>query len=231
MRLDKFLANMGVGTRNEVKVLLKKGQVKVNGDIVKSPKTKIDAAQDKVMVGGERIGYEPYVYLMLHKPAGVISATEDDIHRTVLDLIDDYKHLALFPVGRLDKDTEGLLLITNDGAFNHRIMSPNKHVPKRYYVELEKAIVPEAIEVFKAGIELKEGLLKPAELEILEPSNTARVTIHEGKYHQVKRMFHAVDNEVVYLKREAIGALALDPTLAKGDYRQLTPSEVALFED
>ncbi|KIX90114.1 pseudouridine synthase [Staphylococcus microti] len=231
MRLDKFLANMGVGTRNEVKAMLKKGQVTVNGQTIKSPKQQINPEADDVRVDGQQVMFEPYVYLMLHKPAGVISATEDPSQKTVIDLIPEYAHLNLFPVGRLDKDTEGLLLITNDGTFNHRLMSPNKHVPKQYYVELAKPVAPNAVAQFKAGIELKEGLLKPATLEILEPSHTARVTIHEGKYHQVKRMFHAVDNEVVYLKREAIGVLQLDAQLEKGAYRKLTEAEIALFPE
>ncbi|MCS4485309.1 pseudouridine synthase [Staphylococcus americanisciuri] len=231
MRLDKFLANAGVGSRKQVKVLLKKGKVLVNNETVKSPKHKVRPHQDCVVVNGEVIEYEPFVYLMLNKPAGIISATEDESQMTTIDMIDGYDHLNLFPVGRLDKDTEGLILITNDGAFNHRVMSPNHHVPKQYYVELAHSVEPSAVEQFAVGIELKEGLLKPAELEILEPDNCARVTIHEGKYHQVKRMFHAVDNEVVYLKREAIGSLELDPTLAKGDYRKLSAEELALFED
>ncbi|UXR70939.1 pseudouridine synthase [Staphylococcus sp. IVB6240] len=230
MRIDKFLANMGVGTRSEVKNLLKKGQVVVNDVVIKSPKQQIDPISDQVEVAGDRIIYEPFVYLMLNKPAGVISATEDDRHQTVIDLIDGYDHLDLFPVGRLDKDTEGLLLITNDGNFNHRIMSPNKHVPKRYFAELAHAVDKSAIQRFEEGITLKEGLLQPAHLEILPNTNQALVTITEGKYHQVKRMFHEVDNEVVYLKREAIGQLELDPLLHLGEYRKLTEKELSFFD-
>ncbi|UXR73169.1 MULTISPECIES: pseudouridine synthase [unclassified Staphylococcus] len=230
MRIDKFLANMGVGTRSEVKNLLKKGQVVVNDVVIKSPKQQIDPSSDQVEVAGDRIIYEPFVYLMLNKPAGVISATEDDRHQTVIDLIDGYDHLDLFPVGRLDKDTEGLLLITNDGNFNHRIMSPNKHVPKRYFAELAHAVDKSAIQRFEEGITLKEGLLQPAHLEILPNTNQALVTITEGKYHQVKRMFHEVDNEVVYLKREAIGQLELDPLLHLGEYRKLTEKELSFFD-
>ncbi|UXR68882.1 rRNA pseudouridine synthase [Staphylococcus sp. IVB6246] len=230
MRIDKFLANMGVGTRSEVKNLLKKGQVVVNDVVIKSPKQQIDPSSDQVEVAGDRIIYEPFVYLMLNKPAGVISATEDDRHQTVIDLIDGYDHLDLFPVGRLDKDTEGLLLITSDGNFNHRIMSPNKHVPKRYFAELAHAVDKSAIQRFEEGITLKEGLLQPAHLEILPNTNQALVTITEGKYHQVKRMFHEVDNEVVYLKREAIGQLELDPLLHLGEYRKLTEKELSFFD-
>lgn len=230
MRIDKFLANMGVGTRSEVKNLLKKGQVVVNDVVIKSPKQQIDPSSDQVEVAGDRIIYEPFVYLMLNKPAGVISATEDDRHQTVIDLIDGYDHLDLFPVGRLDKDTEGLLLITNDGDFNHRIMSPNKHVPKRYFAELAHAVDKSAIQRFEEGITLKEGLLQPAHLEILANTNQALVTITEGKYHQVKRMFHEVGDEVVYLKREAIGQLELDPLLHLGEYRKLTEKELSFFD-
>ncbi|QLK86289.1 pseudouridine synthase [Staphylococcus sp. 17KM0847] len=230
MRIDKFLAQMGVGTRTEVKTLLKKGHVTINDTIIKSPKTHIDGEQDRVCVSGKMIHYEPYVYLMLNKPAGVISATEDEQYQTVIDLITTYQHLDLFPVGRLDKDTEGLLLITNDGQFNHRVMSPKKHVPKCYYVEAAKAIRESDIEQFKAGIHLSEGLLKPAQLTIATPENFGYVTIHEGKYHQVKRMFHAIDNEVIYLKRVSIGSLQLDEQLALGDYRKLTSEEIALFD-
>lgn len=230
MRIDKFLTNMGVGTRSEVKNLLKKDQVVVNDVVIKSPKQQIDPSSDQVEVAGDRILYEPFVYLMLNKPAGVISATEDDRHQTVIDLIDGYDHLDLFPVGRLDKDTEGLLLITNDGDFNHRIMSPNKHVPKRYFAELAHAVDKSAIQRFEEGITLKEGLLQPAHLEILPNTNQALVTITEGKYHQVKRMFHEVDNEVVYLKREAIGQLELDPLLHLGEHRKLTEKELSFFD-
>lgn len=231
MRIDKFLANMGVGTRTEVKNLLKKGLVTLNDEKIKSAKLHMNPEQDRVCVGGQQIDYEPYVYLMLNKPAGVISATEDDAHQTVIDLIEEYDHLDLFPVGRLDKDTEGLLLITNDGDFNHRIMSPHKHVTKRYYTELLHPVREDAVETFEQGIRLTEGLLQPAQLEILVPNNHARVTICEGKYHQVKRMFHAVDNEVVYLKREAIGPLELDHRLKTGEYRKLTNSEINLFKN
>lgn len=229
MRIDKFLAQMGVGTRTEVKGLLKKGRVYSNGTTIKSAKTQIDPNTDKVEVDGKVIAYEPYVYLMMNKPQDVISATSDDMHRTVIDLIDGYQHLDLFPVGRLDKDTEGLLLITNDGQFNHELMSPNKHVSKTYRVKAKVDLKDIDRQRFEEGITLKEGQLQPAQLEILEESNTALVTIQEGKYHQVKRMFHAIDNEVVALKRVSIGDLQLDSTLPPGAYRQLTEEELKLL--
>ncbi|WP_086427508.1 pseudouridine synthase [Staphylococcus cornubiensis] len=229
MRIDKFLAQMGVGTRTEVKGLLKKGRVYSNGTTIKSAKTQIDPNADKIEVDGKVIAYEPYVYLMMNKPQDVISATSDDMHRTVIDLIDGYQHLDLFPVGRLDKDTEGLLLITNDGQFNHELMSPNKHVSKTYRVKAKVDLKDIDRQRFEEGITLKEGQLQPAQLEILEESNTALVTIQEGKYHQVKRMFHAIDNEVVALKRVSIGDLQLDSTLPPGAYRQLTEEELKLL--
>lgn len=229
MRIDKFLAQMGVGTRTEVKGLLKKGRVYSNGTTIKSAKTQIDPNTDKIEVDGKVITYEPYVYLMMNKPQDVISATSDDMHRTVIDLIDGYQHLDLFPVGRLDKDTEGLLLITNDGQFNHELMSPNKHVSKTYRVKAKVDLKDIDRQRFEEGITIKEGQLQPAQLEILEESNTALVTIQEGKYHQVKRMFHAIDNEVVALKRVSIGDLQLDSTLPPGAYRQLTEEELKLL--
>lgn len=228
MRIDKFLSQMGVGSRSEVKLLLKKGEIKLNDTIVKSPKLQINPNRDRLSVGDQLIEYEPYVYLMMHKPKGVISATEDDAHRTVVDLIEGYAHLNLFPVGRLDKDTEGLLLITNDGQFNHQLMSPNHHVPKTYYVETLTPIEDSAIACFKDGVILKEGKLKPAELQILNKS-AAYITITEGKFHQIKRMFHAVNNEVTYLKRIKIADLTLDDNLNLGEYRKLKPEEFSLL--
>ncbi|UEX90928.1 pseudouridine synthase [Staphylococcus ratti] len=228
MRIDKFLSQMGVGSRSEVKLLLKKGKIKLNDTIVKSPKLQINPNSDRLSVDDQLIAYEPYVYLMLHKPKGVISATEDDAHRTIIDLIKEYAHLNLFPVGRLDKDTEGLLLITNDGQFNHQLMSPNHHVPKTYYVETLNPIEDSAIACFKDGVILKEGKLKPAELQILN-TKAAYVTITEGKFHQIKRMFHAVNNEVTYLKRIKIADLTLDNNLKLGEYRKLKPEEFSLL--
>ncbi|EGQ2801189.1 rRNA pseudouridine synthase [Staphylococcus pseudintermedius] len=229
MRIDKFLAQMGVGTRTEVKALLKKGHVLHNGAKIKSSKTQIDPEHDVVEVKGRVIAYEPFVYLMMNKPQNVISATVDDQHQTVIDIIEGYRHLDLFPVGRLDKDTEGLLLITNDGQFNHALMNPNKHVSKMYWVKAKYALKTNDPKRFEEGITLKEGRLQPAHLEILDDSMTAFVTIQEGKYHQVKRMFHAIDNEVVGLKRVSIGDLTLDSSLSPGAYRSLTEDELKLL--
>lgn len=221
MRLDKFLANMGVGTRSEVKQLLKKGSVKVNQNIVKLPKLHVNPNSDEIMVNDEVVSYIDKVYIMLNKPKGYILATEDELHPTIIDLIPEYAHLNIFPVGRLDKDTEGLLLVTNDGQFNHEVMNPNKHVSKTYEVYSKHPITQFDIDKFKSGIELSDGKLKPAILKKVD-DYVSHVTIYEGKYHQVKRMFHSIENEVLELKRIKIAQLELDHNLDLGSYRLLT---------
>lgn len=221
MRLDKFLANMGVGTRSEVKQLLKKGSVKVNQNIVKLSKLHVNPNSDEIMVNDEVVSYIDKVYIMLNKPKGYISATEDEVHPTIIDLIPEYAHLNIFPVGRLDKDTEGLLLVTNDGQFNHEVMNPNKHVSKTYEVYSKHPITQFDIDKFKSGIELSDGKLKPAILKKVD-NYVSHVTIYEGKYHQVKRMFHSIENEVLELKRIKIAQLELDHNLDLGSYRLLT---------
>ena len=221
MRLDKFLANMGVGTRSEVKQLLKKGSVKVNQNIVKLPKLHVNPNSDEIMVNDEVVSYIDKVYIMLNKPKGYITATEDEVHPTIIDLIPEYAHLNIFPVGRLDKDTEGLLLVTNDGQFNHEVMNPNKHVSKTYEVYSKHPITQFDIDKFKSGIELSDGKLKPAILKKVD-NYVSHVTIYEGKYHQVKRMFHSIENEVLELKRIKIAQLELDHNLDLGSYRLLT---------
>lgn len=229
MRLDKFLSNMGVGTRTEVKQRLKKKQVTIDDKVETSPKKQINPELEIVKVNDQKIDFVNKVYLMLNKPKDYISATTDEQHKTVLDLIEDYRYLDLFPVGRLDKDTEGLLLITNDGQFNHELMSPGKHVAKTYEVISQKNITKNDINAFKVGIELNEGLAKPAKLVQGDELNKSFVTIYEGRYHQVKRMFHAIDNEVLALKRIRIGDLQLDSTLALGEYRHLTQQDFKLL--
>lgn len=221
MRLDKFLANMGVGTQSEVKQLLKKESVKVNQNIVKLPKLHVNPNSDEIMVNDEVVSYIDKVYIMLNKPKGYISATEDELHPTIIDLIPEYAHLNIFPVGRLDKDTEGLLLVTNDGQFNHEVMNPNKHVSKTYEVYSKHPITQFDIDKFKSGIELSDGKLKPAILKKVD-DYVSHVTIYEGKYHQVKRMFHSIENEVLELKRIKIAQLELDHNLDLGSYRLLT---------
>ena len=237
MRLDKYLAEMGVGTRQEVKKQIRQGKVTVNGTVVKAADTKIDETCDEVTIGGRNISYVSYEYYMLNKPGGVVSATEDRRDTTVIDLIKDKKRKDLFPVGRLDKDTEGLLLITNDGALSHELLSPKKHVDKTYFAEVMGKIGQAEVIKFKEGLVIDtEFTALPAVLEVLsfdEAKNTSRirVTIHEGKFHQVKRMFEAVGSEVLYLKRLSMGTLVLDESLAPGAYRRLTEQEIQMLKE
>lgn len=225
MRLDKYLAEMGAGTRKEIGKAVRAGRVTVNGQTAKNAAMQV-TAEDEVSMDGEPVEYEEYVYYMLNKPAGVISATEDARERTVLDLISERQRKGLFPVGRLDRDTEGLLLITNDGGLAHRLLSPRHHVDKVYYARLDGPVGEAEKALFAQGLKVDETLTAlPAELEILEPATEVRVTIREGKFHQVKRMFEAVGREVLYLKRLSMGPLALDESLPKGDYRRLTAEE------
>ena len=232
IRLDKYLADMSIGTRQEVKKYIRQGRVKINEDIIKKPEYKIREDEDEVTFDGAPVAYETFEYYMLNKPAGVISATEDKRDKTVLDLIKEKKRKDLFPVGRLDKDTEGLLLITNDGALAHRLLSPKKHVDKCYYAEISGGVTEDDVRVFKERINIgtqeEPEWTMPAELKILEKGTVSRIrlTIREGKFHQVKRMFLAVGKEVVYLKRERMDALVLDEELAPGEYRKLTDSEL-----
>lgn len=230
IRLDKYLADMGIGTRAEVKKWICQGKVKVDERIVKSPDMKLDTERQTVTCDGHTISYEPFVYYMLYKPAGYISATKDDKDRIVLDLITDKKRKDLFPVGRLDKDTEGLLLITNDGALAHRLLSPRKHVDKLYYATIEGIVTEDDKRRFAEGICIGKGeITKPAVLEIIKSAEVSEIylTIQEGKYHQVKRMFEAVDKKVIYLKRLSMGSLRLDENLKPGEYRELTEEELA----
>ena len=232
IRLDKYLADMSIGTRQEVKKYIRQGRVKINEDIIKKPEYKIREDEDKITFDGAPVAYETFEYYMLNKPAGVISATEDKRDITVLNLIKEKKRKDLFPVGRLDKDTEGLLLITNDGALAHRLLSPKKHVDKCYYAKIRGGVTEDDVRVFKERINIgtqeEPEWTMPAALKILEKGTVSRIrlTIREGKFHQVKRMFLAVGKEVVYLKRERMGALVLDEELAPGEYRKLTDSEL-----
>ena len=229
IRLDKYLADMSIGTRTEVKKLIRQGKVAVDGLIVKNPDIKVDTDTQKVTCNGIAVTYETYEYYMLNKPAGVISATSDEKEKTVLDLIDSKKRKDLFPVGRLDKDTEGLLLITNDGELAHRLLSPKKHVDKLYYARVEGVVDAEDIDAFAKGVDIGEGeLTKPAKLVVLKSDHISEIelTIQEGKFHQVKRMFEAVGKKVIYLKRLEMGTLKLDEGLALGEYRPLTQKEI-----
>ena len=233
IRLDKFLADMGLGTRSEVKKEIHKGQVRVNGIPERSPEYKLDIQKDLVEVNGRQISYAQQEYYMLNKPAGVVSATEDKKDMTVLDLIQEKQRKDLFPVGRLDKDTEGLLLITNDGLLAHQLLSPKKHVKKTYFVRVENPVSPEDIKILEEGVDIgEEKRTLPAEISCLSPEkNSLCLTIKEGKFHQIKRMFQAVDNKVLYLKRLSMGSLTLDETLAPGEYRPLTKEEIKRLKE
>ena len=231
-RLDKYLADMSVGTRSEVKNLIKKGLVTVNGEVIRKPEYKVDIEKDDLVCRGEPVVYQTLVYYMLNKPAGVISATNDPKQKTVLDLITDKSRKDLFPVGRLDKDTVGLLLITNDGNLAHRLLSPKHHVDKCYFAKVQGNITKDDAEKFAEGVNIgtedEPEITMPGKLDIIKSDDLSeiRLTIQEGKFHQVKRMFQAVGKEVVYLKRERMGSLVLDDNLAEGEYRMLTEEEL-----
>lgn len=228
-RLDKFLADMDLGTRSELKKTIKKGLVTVNGVTAQKPEMKIDTSLDQVCYNGTELIFKEYEYFLLHKPQGVVSATEDNIHQTVLDLIEHKTRKDLFPVGRLDIDTEGLLLITNDGELSHRLLSPKKHVDKTYYAKIDGVVTKEDITKFAKGLDIgEEKNTLPAKLNIIKSAAVSEIeiTIHEGKFHQIKRMFEAVGKEVVYLKRMKMGTLVLDPSLQAGEYRTLTEIEL-----
>ncbi|MCI5827220.1 MAG: rRNA pseudouridine synthase [Lachnospiraceae bacterium] len=229
IRLDKFLAEMQIGTRSEVKKLIRGGKVQIDGHVCKNADEKIDPEQAEVMVDHVLVGYAAYEYFMLNKPKGCVSATEDSRYPTVLDYITDHKRKDLFPVGRLDLDTEGLLLITNDGALAHELLSPAKHIPKTYEAKIDGIVTQEDVEIFAQGMDIGEKKpTKPAELLILKANviSHVQVTIYEGKFHQIKRMFESVGKPVLELKRISMGALSLDEKLAPGEYRALTDAEI-----
>lgn len=233
-RIDKILAHMGYGTRSEIKKLLKQGRLKINGQTEKDPSKKIDTTKAEIVFDGEKVIYKEFIYLMLNKPQGIISATEDKRERTVIDIIDSkYTNFELFPIGRLDKDTEGLLILTNDGKLAHELLSPKKHVPKTYFVKVEGLLTDNELVSFQEGIVLDDGYKTlPASLIILEQGelSTAEVILQEGKYHQIKRMFAALGKQVVYLKRTRMGELPLDEGLSLGQCRELTSGELQLLK-
>lgn len=272
LRLDKMLGNLGYGTRSGIKALVRQGAVTVNGARAKDPGMQIDPERDEVTLDGETIRYRETVYVMLNKPAGYVSATEDVRDRTVLELLDEEMNVfAPFPVGRLDKDTEGLLLLTNDGKLAHELLSPRKHVPKTYRALVAGEPGEREAQAFRAGVELDDGYVTlPAELRVLAvvrpgepidwpemaaaaermsrepalrgpeleeasreglPLSWIELTIHEGKYHQVKRMFQAVGQKVIYLRRVAMGPLELDAELSEGEWRELTEEETAALRE
>lgn len=234
LRIDKMLSNVGHGSRKQIKQDAKKGSIKINDVIEKDSSRIIDTDTDIVKYNGEIVKYVQYIYLMMNKPQGVVSATEDNHDRTVIDLLkDDDKFYYPFPVGRLDKDTEGLLLLTNNGQLAHDLLSPKKHVDKTYYVEVEEEVTEDDIKAFADGVILINENYKtlPAKLEIIESGypSTCYVTIKEGKFHQVKRMFNAVNNEVIYLKRISMGPIKLDEKLELGEYRHLNEDELNML--
>jgi len=234
MRLDKFLSNMGLGTRTEVKKAITRGLVTVNGKVTKKVGLTIKEKSDQIVYNGQKVNYQAHVYIMLNKPSGLISATEDKMHKTVIDLIKDtYGNRKIFPVGRLDIDTEGLILLTDDGEWSHSLMSPKKHVSKVYFARVEGKVTQEHVGLFSAGMTFKDGtVIKPSHLKVLKSDQISEIelTITEGKYHQVKRMFEHFDMKVIYLRRDKIGGLSIDPELGLGDYKELSEKELEMIK-
>ncbi|MCK9444185.1 MAG: rRNA pseudouridine synthase [Tissierellaceae bacterium] len=234
-RLDKIVANMGYGSRKDVKKHIKNGRVKVNNEIIRNNELKINPEKDIIHFDDIQVNYRKFIYLMMNKPQGLVSSTDDSRSKTVVDIIDNkYKVFKPFPVGRLDKDTEGLLIISNDGKMAHELLSPRKKVNKKYYVEVDNYIEDEHINIFSEGITLDDGYKTlPSQLEVVNSSIISRVylTIQEGKFHQVKRMFDTIGMKVIYLKRVSMGDLNLDKTLEPGEYRELTEYEINVLRN
>lgn len=233
IRLDKFLCEMGIGTRSQIKLYIKKQMVTVNDTTARKPEQKIDPDTDVVSFDGHEVTYAQYEYYMFHKPSGCVTATKDTADKTVLDYFTGVRRKDLFPVGRLDKDTEGLLLVTNDGALAHQLLSPKKHVPKTYYAKINGRVTEEHIPEFRTGLDIGDDTpTLPSSLQILSSGDVSEIllTITEGRYHQVKRMFAAIGCQVTYLKRLSMGSLLLDEQLSPGHYRPLTEEELSLLK-
>ena len=230
VRVDKILSELGFGSRQEIKKYVKAGKVRINDNIVKKPEEKLNSEKDKLYFEGIEVEVEEFETFILYKPAGYVCATKDNVHKTVMELIDS-KRKNIVPVGRLDLDTEGILILTNDGALNHRLVSPASHVDKTYYAVFEGKLDENAVEMTKNGLDIGEGeVSKPAKLEIIS-DNEIMLTIHEGKFHQVKRMVKALGGEVTYLKRVAFGGLILDDLkLKKGESRKITEIEMEMLK-
>lgn len=229
MRLDRFLCEMNMGTRNQVKAYIRRGLVTVNGAAADRPDSKVDEAADRICFRGNVVKYRKYIYYMMNKPAGVISARTDSREETVLSLLGSGRRDDISPVGRLDKDTTGLLLLTNDGELAHYLLSPGRHVDKTYHVTAEHPLTPEEIGRLEEGVEIGEDRpTLPARAEVL-PDGRLSLTIREGKFHQVKRMLHAVGNSVLALERVSFGGLELDENLKPGEYRELTEAELEIL--
>ena len=237
MRLDKFLVEMETGTRSQVKQYIKKGMVTVNDIPAKSPDMKIDENQDIIKYNNRQLTYNRYKYFLLNKPAGYVSATRDNVHPTVIDLLKGELTRDLFPVGRLDIDTEGLLIITNDGALSHRLLSPAHHIPKTYYAEIDGYVTSDVVDLFKKGVNIgDEDLTLPAELHIIKSDkdmgkSSVELTITEGRFHQVKRMFQSVNMTVTFLRRISMGSLNIDESLPVGSYRVLSDIELQRLQN
>ena len=230
VRVDKILSELGFGSRQEIKKYVKAGKVRINDNIVKKPEEKLNSEKDKLYFEGIEVEVEEFETFILYKPAGYVCATKDNVHKTVMELIDS-KRKNIVPVGRLDLDTEGILILTNDGALNHRLVSPASHVDKTYYAVFEGKLDENAVEMTKNGLDIEEGeVSKPAKLEIIS-DNEILLTIHEGKFHQVKRMVKALGGDVTYLKRVAFGGLILDDLkLNKGESRKITEIEMEMLK-
>ena len=234
-RLDKVLSNFGFGSRTEIKSAVKNGLVTVDGKMIKDSGFYVDPIENVIEMNGIKLNYRKYIYLMMNKPKGVISATTDNKQKTVFDILPEkYKCFDLFPAGRLDIDTEGLVLMTNDGQLSHEILSPKKHVAKQYFAHVLGVVDENDIEAFSNGVTLEDGYKTlPAELEIIKSNEISEIklSIVEGKFHQVKRMFEAVDKKVIYLKRLSMGRLRLDETLGLGECKELDEADIALLKD
>ncbi|RRJ25176.1 rRNA pseudouridine synthase [Lachnoanaerobaculum gingivalis] len=230
VRVDKILSELGFGSRQEIKKYVKAGKIRINDNIVKKPEEKLNSEKDKLYFEGKEVEVEEFETFILYKPAGYVCATKDNVHKTVMELIDS-KRKNVVPVGRLDLDTEGILILTNDGSLNHRLVSPSSHVDKTYYAVFEGKLNENAVEMTKNGLDIGEGeVSKTAKLEIIS-DNEILLTIHEGKFHQVKRMVKALGGEVTYLKRVAFGGLRLDDLkLNKGESRKITEIEMEMLK-
>ena len=234
MRIDKFVSEQAGVSRSDAKAMIKKSEITVNGAVVKAADAKIDPEKDIVAVRGKALFYKQFVYIMLNKPQGVVCATRDGLSSTVLELIpEELRRKGLFPAGRLDKDTEGFVFITDDGALAHKMLSPKNHIEKEYVVTLEKPAEERYIELFSAGIAIDGGeKCLPARFIMTERSDVVRLVLHEGKYHQVKRMMEAVGNKVTHLRRVCMGGIQLDESLSSGECREITGEELSeLFEN
>lgn len=233
MRVDKFLSNMGIATRTESAKLAREGQILVNGAPVKKADTHINPETDKITVCGRLVEYRKYTYILMNKPDGVVSATEDGKDRTVVDLLpEELQRLGLFPCGRLDKHTMGLIMLTDDGELAHRLLSPKHHVEKKYRFESKFRVSEADISYLEAGATLDDGYVtKPSKIELFEDGKSGYITLVEGKYHQIKRMLESVNNKITYLERVTFGPLSLDKDLARGEWRYLSDKEIEKLEE